>query len=849
MSVTATNAISGPYTPNGVTTTFPVTFHSASVNEIAVQIDGEDVGNYTFERDEDGTGQVVFTTAPTGAVMYIRSEPNFQQSVEFTRHAAYYPDQINTPLDQGAIRDLYLLEEVNRSIRVPIGETAPSWAELLETLRGVPGGNVESIGTFADIANMSVPGTNMVRTYAFAIPTPPLAGTGAAAYIKDPAVDAELVAEFPRCCKLDADGNGWRLAEMNISPFHLGARDSTGTPKFSSEVAYDTSDILDELWAWIRYNGLYPRLDLSGANGWGISRPHDFDTDNAGAWWNSMPMRITGGRLIALEPMDYMVELSNKIFQCDGVWDFWGALDDALNAGYSSINAKDALRVSNAGGSHIGGVRGQGTQRYLVQFDKSFSSANNNIPITWDFIMGVQTGSGAGDDGADTPPELGVGGSYSSSGANSGSNNSVLQRSQIVLELDEDIDPTLVQEDDLVFLNGRSSEHVITNVVSRDGQDVTVDIFPWVEDASGDFIAAVGGAVSFGGYNMAGSGGGFVYCYGGGIGIQSVTQYAPNMQRIILESSIAAIQIGGRALEAAMEGLSAEHYHFEANHYGIIDVQTAAIGCYLGAPSNSNADENGFLSNCRRLAPAAVVDDVFTPGRQAIFGWEIGTRDGVIQTKRGRISNMGQLDPYLGNSPAYRETGPMNLEGKGGGNNQSTFLVLLVDKANAELTADTRTAKFGPIYGTGTNRSPEGSIKFKIADSQVGDATVEGEDATTEAPVIIPPMDVYFTGSISGTTLTVASTAVTPNNPIKPGFKITGGGTSANTFVTGYGTGTGGAGTYTVNNSQTVAEATLMGADPNAGPIVGEITYELPDEPYGVGDWKISWGTRRTVVV
>jgi hypothetical protein len=78
------------------------------------------------------------------------------------------------------------------------------------------------------------------------------------------------------------------------------------------------------------------------------------------------------------------------------------------------------------------------------------------------------------------------------------------------------------------------------------------------------------------------------------------------------------------------------------------------------------------------------------------------------------------------------------------------------------------------------------------------------------AAVAFPPT-VIFTGSISGTTLTVTamSTAI---NDIRVGTFVTGTGVATNTFITALGTGTGGTGTYTVNNTQTVSSTTLTGA-------------------------------------
>lgn len=70
---------------------------------------------------------------------------------------------------------------------------------------------------------------------------------------------------------------------------------------------------------------------------------------------------------------------------------------------------------------------------------------------------------------------------------------------------------------------------------------------------------------------------------------------------------------------------------------------------------------------------------------------------------------------------------------------------------------------------------------------------------------------VIFTGSISGTTLTVTAMS-TPINDIRVGTFVTGAGIAENTVITALGTGTGGTGTYTVNIPQTVSSTTLTGA-------------------------------------
>jgi hypothetical protein len=63
-----------------------------------------------------------------------------------------------------------------------------------------------------------------------------------------------------------------------------------------------------------------------------------------------------------------------------------------------------------------------------------------------------------------------------------------------------------------------------------------------------------------------------------------------------------------------------------------------------------------------------------------------------------------------------------------------------------------------------------------------------------------------LTGSISGTTLTVT---YSPSQALGPSQTISGAGVASGTQITAFGTGTGGAGTYTVNTSQTIASEAM----------------------------------------
>jgi len=88
------------------------------------------------------------------------------------------------------------------------------------------------------------------------------------------------------------------------------------------------------------------------------------------------------------------------------------------------------------------------------------------------------------------------------------------------------------------------------------------------------------------------------------------------------------------------------------------------------------------------------------------------------------------------------------------------------------------------------------SVSNSVLCSQAGDAHVSSITSNNQFG---------FTGYISGTTLTVVTAA--PYNNLAVGQVITGSTTSGGTAITALGTGGGGIGTYTVNNSQTVGSS------------------------------------------
>jgi len=114
------------------------------------------------------------------------------------------------------------------------------------------------------------------------------------------------------------------------------------------------------------------------------------------------------------------------------------------------------------------------------------------------------------------------------------------------------------------------------------------------------------------------------------------------------------------------------------------------------------------------------------------------------------------------------------------------------------------TANFVPAV-IGQLNSSTGIVR--ITDNGINVYIVDGAYRYTW--YISSPASAVFTGSTSGTTLTVASVS---SGTIAIGQSLYGIGILAETVITALGTGTGGIGTYTINRSQTVATSVMNSA-------------------------------------
>jgi len=130
-----------------------------------------------------------------------------------------------------------------------------------------------------------------------------------------------------------------------------------------------------------------------------------------------------------------------------------------------------------------------------------------------------------------------------------------------------------------------------------------------------------------------------------------------------------------------------------------------------------------------------------------------------------------------------------------------------------ELDADTYSG--APFNGSGGNGPLKAWYQIQsVADNthlNIFSFTTSGDGSYHgyAAPNSLFGTNGIVTGSISGTVLTVSSISPSTTNFIVNGMAVTGTGVSAGTQITSFGSGTGGTGTYNINNSQTVASESI----------------------------------------
>lgn len=150
MTISSTTRIAGPFTGNGVTTTFPFTykvFDAADVKVIRLTIStGIEttltiVTDYTIalngDQDSNPGGNIVLVT-PLLALYTLTATSNIanRQPTDLTNQGGFYPEVITDALDRATIQIQQLANQTDRAIKIPISDgvldmTTPNTADRL----------------------------------------------------------------------------------------------------------------------------------------------------------------------------------------------------------------------------------------------------------------------------------------------------------------------------------------------------------------------------------------------------------------------------------------------------------------------------------------------------------------------------------------------------------------------------------------------------------------------------------------------------------------------------------------------------------------------------------------------
>lgn len=134
MTVSASDAYSGPYTANGSVTVFPFGFPCQQASDVSVQIDYVDITTgftVSLNADQSATpgGAVTFATAPASGEVIVYSDPDLSQEAAFAIGVPWNTQAVTTgngALDRLAIQHHALRRDVSRSPLVNIGSVPPS---------------------------------------------------------------------------------------------------------------------------------------------------------------------------------------------------------------------------------------------------------------------------------------------------------------------------------------------------------------------------------------------------------------------------------------------------------------------------------------------------------------------------------------------------------------------------------------------------------------------------------------------------------------------------------------------------------------------------------------------------
>jgi len=118
MTINTAEVVAGPYTLNGVATTFPFGFQVLDKREVRAEIDGGlvDSSQYQVALNADGTGSITFFVPRYSGKLSIYSAPAFHQPVALENQGPYFQSIVEEGLDRATVLALWLKARIDRLV-------------------------------------------------------------------------------------------------------------------------------------------------------------------------------------------------------------------------------------------------------------------------------------------------------------------------------------------------------------------------------------------------------------------------------------------------------------------------------------------------------------------------------------------------------------------------------------------------------------------------------------------------------------------------------------------------------------------------------------------------------------
>jgi len=221
MTVSSATNKSGPYSGNGVATVFAYGFRILDATHIQVvtTTGGTDTIVSASAYSVSGVGNasggnVTFTTAPaTGTTINLIRNAPFTQGVDLENQGAYYAETVEEAFDLAAMRDQQLQEQINRSVKIPVGEDASTLDTLIEdivrlndsaanidTVAGISANVTTVAGISANVTTVAGIAPNVTTVAGVAADVPTVAGISA-----NVTTVAGVAADVPTVAGISAD--------------------------------------------------------------------------------------------------------------------------------------------------------------------------------------------------------------------------------------------------------------------------------------------------------------------------------------------------------------------------------------------------------------------------------------------------------------------------------------------------------------------------------------------------------------------------------------------------------------------------------------------------------------------